>query len=88
MSAKIYNLKILKRNIEDSPKNVTRFLVFSKVFGRVSMKKKVNEFPQMIFVTSDGGKLLKALGFTKNIKSENSEKYISIYSCVKHDEKV
>ena len=36
---------------------------------KISMKKKVNEFPQMIFVTSDGGKLLKALGFTKNIKS-------------------
>ena len=36
---------------------------------KISMKKKVNEFPQMIFITSDGGKLLKALGFTKNIKS-------------------
>ena len=36
---------------------------------KISMKKKVNEFPQMIFDTTDGGKLLKALGFTKNIKS-------------------
>ena len=37
-------------------------------------------------ITRKTGELIHEI--TKNIKSENSEKYISIYSCVKHDEKV
>ena len=61
LSAKIYNLKILKRNMEDSPKNFTRFLVFSKVFGKVSMKKKV--ITTLVFNTRNlPASLYKALG--------------------------
>ena len=33
------------------------------------MQKKINDFPSLIFDTSNGGKLLDALGFTQNIKS-------------------
>ena len=41
LASKIYGLKILKRNFEDSKNNVTRFLVFSKSNIKVSKKKKV-----------------------------------------------
>ncbi len=36
---------------------------------KIIMKKNKYKFPQISFDTSDGGKLLKALGFTKNIRS-------------------
>tara|TARA_B100000900_G_scaffold366512_1_gene342443 strand:- start:172 stop:633 length:462 start_codon:yes stop_codon:yes gene_type:complete len=37
-------------------------------------------------ITRKTGELIHEI--TKNIKSENAEKYISIYSCINHDEKV
>jgi len=37
-------------------------------------------------ITRKTGELIHEI--TKNIKSDNAEKYISIYSCVNHDEKV
>ena len=37
-------------------------------------------------ITRKTGELIHEI--TKNIKSENTEKYISIYSCIKHDQKV
>ena len=37
-------------------------------------------------ITRKTGELIHEI--TKNIKSENAEKYISIYSCIKHDQKV
>ena len=37
-------------------------------------------------ITRKTGELIHEI--TKNIKSENAEKYISIYSCTKHDQKV
>ena len=37
-------------------------------------------------ITRKTGELIHKI--TKNIKSENTEKYISIYSCIKHDQKV
>ncbi len=36
---------------------------------KINFQKKANKFPSLIFDTSNGGKLLNALGFTKNIKS-------------------
>ncbi len=37
-------------------------------------------------ITRKTGELIHEI--TRNIKSENAEKYISIYSCIKHDQKV
>ena len=37
-------------------------------------------------ITRKTGELIHEI--TKNIKSENTEKYISIYSCIKHNKKV
>ena len=36
---------------------------------KINLHKNFNNFPILVFDTSDGGKLLKSLGFTKNIKS-------------------
>ena len=45
-----------------------------------------NNYSESGIITRKTGELIHEI--TKNIKSENSEKYISIYSCNKHDEKV
>ena len=39
LSAKIYNLKILEKNIEDEKGNVTRFLVMGKILSNQNLKK-------------------------------------------------
>ena len=41
LAAKIYDLKIIKKNIEDDKNNITRFLVFSKKSLAVNLKKKI-----------------------------------------------
>ena len=40
LSSKIYGLKVLKKNFEDSKDNITRFLVFSKESKTISKKKE------------------------------------------------
>ena len=45
-----------------------------------------NNYSESGIITRKTGELIHEI--TKNIKSENSEKYISIYSCVKYDNKV
>ena len=50
-----------------------------------SIDKKKN-YSESGIITRKTGELIHEI--TKNIKSENAEKYISIYSCNKHDEKV
>ncbi len=45
-----------------------------------------NNYSESGIITRKTGELIHEI--TKNIKSENAEKYISIYSCIKHDEKV
>ena len=45
-----------------------------------------NNYSESGIITRKTGELIHEI--TKNIKSENTEKYISIYSCIKHDEKV
>ena len=47
---------------------------------------KKNNYSESGIITRKTGELIHEI--TKNIKSENSEKYISIYSCVKYDKKV
>lgn len=61
LSAKIYKLKILKKNLEDKKDNITRFLVFSKNYKNISMDKKVTT--TIIFNTKNvPAALHKALG--------------------------
>jgi len=61
LAAKIYNLKVFKKNFEDEINNVTRFLVFSKTSIKVSLKKKV--ITTLIFKTKNlPASLYKALG--------------------------
>ena len=47
---------------------------------------KENNYSESGIITRKTGELIHEI--TKNIKSENSEKYISIYSCNKDDKKV
>ena len=53
------------------------------LFKSIDQKKNYSESG---IITRKTGELIHEI--TKNIKSENTEKYISIYSCNKHDEKV
>ena len=45
-----------------------------------------NNYSESAIITRKTGELIHEI--TRNIKSENAEKYISIYSCIKHDQKV
>ncbi len=45
-----------------------------------------NNYSESGVITMKTGELIHEI--TKNIKSKSSEKYISIYSCIKYDEKV
>tara|TARA_Y100000996_G_scaffold220760_1_gene173767 strand:- start:151 stop:612 length:462 start_codon:yes stop_codon:yes gene_type:complete len=53
------------------------------LFKSIDQKKNYSESG---IITRKTGELIHEI--TRNIKSENAEKYISIYSCNKHDEKV
>ena len=53
------------------------------LFKSIDQEKNYSESG---IITRKTGELIHEI--TKNIKSENSEKYISIYSCVKYDKKV
>ena len=53
------------------------------LFKSIDQKKNYSESG---IITMKTGELIHEI--TKNIKSENSEKYISIYSCNKEDKKV
>ena len=45
-----------------------------------------NNYSESGIITRKTGELIHEI--TRNLKSENAEKYISIYSCIKHDKKV
>ena len=45
-----------------------------------------NNYSESGIITRKTGELIHEI--TRNIKSENAEKYISIYSCINHDQKV
>ena len=63
LSAKIYNLKILEKNIEDEKGNVTRFLVMGKNIEQPEFVSKKNFITSCIFrVKSEPSALYKCLG--------------------------
>ena len=53
------------------------------LFKAINQEKNYSESG---IINRKSGELVHEI--TKNIKSENTEKYISIYSCIKHDQKV
>ena len=53
------------------------------LFKSIDQEKNYSESG---IITRKTGELIHEI--TRNIKSENAEKYISIYSCTKHDQKV
>ena len=61
LAAKIYKLKILKKNFQDKKNNITRFLVFSKKQKKISSRKKTRT--TIVFETKNlPASLYKALG--------------------------
>ena len=63
LSAKIYNLKILEKNIEDEKGNVTRFLVMGKNIEQPEFQSKKDFITSCIFrVKSEPSALYKCLG--------------------------
>ena len=53
------------------------------LFKSIDQEKNYSESG---IITRKTGELIHEI--TRNLKSENAEKYISIYSCIKHDKKV
>ena len=63
LSAKIYKLKILEKNIEDEKGNVTRFLIMGKNVEQPEFKKERSYITSCIFrVKSEPSALYKCLG--------------------------
>ena len=63
LSAKMYNLKILKKNIEDDKGNVTRFLIMGKNIEQPEYDKNKKYLTSCIFrVKSEPSALYKCLG--------------------------
>ena len=63
LSAKLYNLKILKKNIEDEKGNVTRFLIMGKNIEQPEYDKSKKYITSCIFrVKSEPSALYKCLG--------------------------
>jgi prephenate dehydratase len=63
LSAKMYNLKILKKNIEDDIGNVTRFLIMGKNIEQPDFDKDKKYLTSCIFrVKSEPSALYKCLG--------------------------
>ena len=63
LSAKIYNLKILEKNIEDEKGNVTRFLIMGKNIEQPEFKKDKKFITSCIFrLKSEPSALYKCLG--------------------------
>ena len=63
LSAKIYGLKVLKKNIEDEAGNVTRFLIMGKNINQPEYDKKKKYITTCIFrLKSEASALYKSLG--------------------------
>ena len=63
LSAEIYKLKILKKNIEDEKSNVTRFLIMGKKVQQPEFKKEKKYITTCIFrLKSEPSALYKSLG--------------------------
>jgi prephenate dehydratase len=78
LSAKIYKLKILEKNIEDEKGNVTRFLIMGKNVEQPEFKKEKNYITSCIFrLKSEPSALYKCLGgfATNQIKLTKLESF-------------
>ena len=63
LSASIYNLKIIKKNIEDEAGNITRFLIMGKIPKQPEYKKEKKYITSCIFrLKSEPSALYKSLG--------------------------
>ena len=58
-----------KIQIDDNASSLEGLGLVGGAETKINLRKRKNNFPSLIFETSDGGKLLSILGFTKNIKS-------------------
>ena len=78
MSAKIYNLKVLKSNIEDAEHNTTRFLIMAKKPQVPSIKISIPVTTIIFEVRSVPAALYKVLGgfATNGINLTKLESYI------------
>ena len=70
--------------LSDSKKLNVKVVNKDVVLFKASDKKK--NYSESAIINRKSGELVHEI--TRNIKSENTEKYISIYSCMKHDQKV
>ena len=69
LSAKMYNLKILQKNIEDDEGNVTRFLIMGKNIEQPEYDKNKKYITSCIFrVKSEPSALYKCLGDLRPIR--------------------
>ena len=78
LSAKIYNLKILKENIEDEKGNVTRFLIMGKNVQQPEYKKGKKYITTCIFrLKSEPAALYKSFGgfATNQVNMTNLESF-------------
>ena len=63
LSAKLYNLKILEKNVEDEKGNITRFLIMGKNVEQPEFKKEKKFITSCIFrLKSEPSALYKCLG--------------------------
>ena len=70
LSAEIYNLKILEKNVEDEKGNVTRFLIMGKNVHQPNYVKDKKFITSCIFrLKSIPSALYKCLGGLQQIKS-------------------
>ncbi|OUX46941.1 MAG: prephenate dehydratase [Candidatus Pelagibacter sp. TMED275] len=77
LAAKIYNLKILKKNIEDESGNVTRFLIMSKNKSQPNFGKKKYITSCIFKVKNKPAALYKCLGgfATNNVNLSKLESF-------------
>ena len=84
MKPQILSIKGLSLFLSESSKlNVKVVNKDVVLFKSIDQEKNYSESG---IITRKTGELIHEI--TRNIKSENAEKYISIYSCIKHDQKV
>ena len=84
MKPKILSIKGLSLFLSESSKLNVKVVNKDVVLFKSIDKEK--NYSESGIITRKTGELIHEI--TKNIKSNNTEKYISIYSCTRHDKKV
>ena len=79
LAGKIYNLKVLKKNVDDSYKNVTRFILLQKKSIKVSSNKGKFLTSLIFAVNNIPASLHKALGCfaVNNVNMTKLESYVN-----------